>query len=60
MFAVSAATSQVIPGTSITANDFDSGNVCSNDKTGYFYVKSNCTQSEDITLTVCASLHSVL
>lgn len=49
------APSQVVSGNSITANDFDSGDVCSNDKTGYFYVKSNCTQSEDVTLTFTVS-----
>ena len=46
-----ASASSIVSGTQLTG-EIDSGNVCANEATGFFYVKSNCTQSEEVTVTV--------
>ncbi len=46
-----ASASSIVSGQQLSGQ-IDSGNVCANEATGFFYVKSNCTQSEDVTVTV--------
>eukprot|EP00891_Asterochloris_glomerata_P006883 jgi/Astpho2/6883/Aster-07883 len=45
-----ASASSIVSGQRLSGQ-IDSGNVCANEATGFFYVKSNCTQSEDVTVT---------